>query len=200
MVPVVQTRQEVRKAFRNKRLALNSEQQSLAAKALVEQFKTQGLFQGTKNIAIYLSFNGEIDTKPLIEYLWSQQAKVCLPVLHPFAKGHLLFQHFTPKTKMAVNRFGIMEPVLDARCVCPLNELDILFTPLVAFDLKGNRLGMGGGFYDRTLAFMGQNKQIKALKIVGLAHEIQLTPELPIESWDIPLPYVLTSNKLYSFV
>ena len=69
----------------------------------------------------------------------------------------------------------------------PLNELDIIFTPLVAFDRQGNRLGMGGGFYDRTL----QQWQQKSFIPVGLAHQCQQVEKLPVETWDIPLERIL---------
>ena len=84
---------------------------------------------------------------------------------------------------MKQNQFGIWEPKLNVQNVLPLNELDILFTPLVAFDKQGNRLGMGGGFYDRTL----QNWQNKSFIPVGLAHQCQQVENLPTEYWDVPL-------------
>jgi len=194
-----ETRQSLRKAFRNKRLSLSNEEQTKAALGLVQQYQQNTLFQGAQNVALYLSFNGEIDTQPLIEYLWLLKRNVFVPILHPFCKGHLLFQEFSQHTKMGKNRFGISEPTLDVQRVCPLQNLNVICTPLVAFDLQGNRLGMGGGFYDRTLACL-KNKESKPLQaLVGLAHEMQLTNALPTETWDIGLPYVLTSNKLYCF-
>lgn len=194
------TRRHLRKIFRDKRLSLSKVQQTQAARKLVKQFKQLTLFHGAQNVALYLSFNGEINTQPLIDYLWSIKCRVFVPLLHPFCKGHLLFQEFSQHTPMHKNHFGILEPNLDVQQVCPLERLDVLFTPLVAFDLTGNRLGMGGGFYDRTLAgLVDENKNNQAI-VVGLAHELQLTSTLPSATWDIGLPYVLTSNKLYCFL
>ncbi|MFT5276930.1 MAG: 5-formyltetrahydrofolate cyclo-ligase [Glaciecola sp.] len=199
MTTKAQTRQGIRQAFRDKRLALSTEQQTSAACALVQQYKQSPLFEHATKVALYLSFNGEINTRALIDYLWSKQASVYVPVIHPFSKGHLLFQQYTASTPMICNRFGIFEPKLDSRFICPISALDILFTPLVAFDLKGNRLGMGGGFYDRTLASLGRTEVHAKPTLIGLAHDIQQTAELPIEHWDIPLPHILTSSKLHSF-
>jgi 5-formyltetrahydrofolate cyclo-ligase len=193
------TRQSLRKAFRDKRLSLSCEQQTIAAQGLVKQYQQNALFQGAQNVALYLSFNGEINTQPLIEYLWSMNRDVFVPILHPFCKGHLLFQEFTHDTKMRENHFGILEPTLDVQRVCPVEKLNVIFTPLVAFDLTGNRLGMGGGFYDRTLAGLKSSEQKRQPIVVGLAHELQKSAALPTETWDIGLPYILTSNKLYSF-
>nr|WP_297348099.1 5-formyltetrahydrofolate cyclo-ligase [uncultured Glaciecola sp.] len=193
------TRQSLRKAFRDKRLSLSTEQQTIAAQGLVKQYQQNALFQGAQNVALYLSFNGEINTRPLIDYLWSMKRNVFVPILHPFCKGHLLFQEVTHDTKMRENHFGILEPTLDVQRVCPVEKLNVIFTPLVAFDLTGNRLGMGGGFYDRTLAGLKSSEQKHQPIVVGLAHELQKSAALPTEIWDIGLPYILTSNKLYSF-
>lgn len=190
-------RKDLRQTFRNKRLALSTAQQMKAGKQLVSQFQEHAIFQNAQNVALYLSFNGEINTQALIDYLWSRKRNVFVPILHPFCKGQLLFQAYTPNTKMRQNQFGILEPTLDVRYVGPLEKLQLILTPLVAFDTSGNRLGMGGGFYDRTLVAL-QNKKHQAT-VAGLAHELQLTSTLPTETWDIPLPYILTSSKLYAF-
>ena len=97
-------------------------------------------------VALFLSFDGELDTQPLIDQLWRAGKKVYLPVLHPFSKGNLLFLHYHPHSELVVNRLKITEPKLDVRDVLPLSQLDVLITPLVAFDEQGQRLGMGGGF------------------------------------------------------
>ena len=196
----LETRKRLRKIFRDKRLSLSKEQQTQAAQQLLEQFQQLTLFHCAQNVALYLSFNGEINTQPLIDYLWSIKCRVFVPILHPFCKGHLLFQEFSQHTPMHKNHFGISEPRLDVQRVCPIENLDVLFTPLVAFDLTGNRLGMGGGFYDRTLAGLANANKNKQAIVVGLAHELQLTSTLPTATWDIGLPYVLTSNKLYCFL
>ncbi len=77
----------------------------------------------------------------------------------------------------------------------PLSKLDVLITPLVAFDEQGQRLGMGGGFYDRTL----QNWRDIGLQPVGYAHDCQGVERLPVEEWDIPLPAVITPTKVWQW-
>lgn len=121
-------------------------------------------------VAVFLSFDGELDTQPLIEQLWRAGKRVYLPVLHPFSAGNLLFLNYHPQSELVMNRLKIHEPKLDVRDVLPLSRLDVLITPLVAFDEYGQRLGMGGGFYDRTL----QNWQHYKMQPVGYAHDCQL--------------------------
>lgn len=146
-------------------------------------------------VAVFHSFDGELDTQPLIEQLWLSGKRVYLPVLHPFSPGNLLFLHYPPHSELVTNRLKIQEPKLDVRDVLPLSQLDVLVTPLVAFDEDGQRLGMGGGFYDRTL----QNWPSYGLTPVGYAHDCQRVKKLPVEEWDIPLPAVVTPSKVWTW-
>ncbi|MFC2552439.1 MAG: 5-formyltetrahydrofolate cyclo-ligase [Rodentibacter sp.] len=180
---IQQQRQQIRSQIRKTRANLTVFQQQLAEQSITQQALALIEQRQAQNIALYFSFDGEISTSSLINALWAQHKNLYLPVLHPFAKGHLLFLRYSPDTPMVKNQFGIWEPKLNVQNVLPLNELDILFTPLVAFDKQGNRLGMGGGFYDRTL----QNWPQKSFIPVGLAHQCQQLKQLPIEHWDVPL-------------
>ncbi|AKD38823.1 5-formyltetrahydrofolate cyclo-ligase [Pasteurella sp. P03HT] len=181
------SRQHIRRQIRQARQKLTALEQAQAEQAITKQALQLIETQHAQNIALYLSFDGEISTTLLIKQLWLQGKRVYLPVLHPFCSGHLLFLAYQADTAMEQNTFGIWQPKLNVQRVLPLDELDIIFTPLVAFDLQGNRLGMGGGFYDRTL----QNWQQKHFIPVGLAHKCQQVESLPCESWDIPLERIL---------
>ncbi|MFN6887014.1 5-formyltetrahydrofolate cyclo-ligase, partial [Proteus mirabilis] len=75
-----------------------------------------------------------IDTTPLITHLWDLNKQVCLPVLHPFRRHHLLFLRYAPTTQLVKNRFNIFEPPLNVNNIIPISDIDIIFTPLVAFD------------------------------------------------------------------
>ncbi|ENZ0347383.1 5-formyltetrahydrofolate cyclo-ligase [Morganella morganii subsp. sibonii] len=189
--PLLQSRHHLRQLIRNKRRALTPQQQTAAAQDLVQQITHHPGIDRADNIALFLSFDGEIDTRPLTEWLWSQGKHVYLPVLHPFSRHHLLFLAYRPDTPLIKNKFSISEPALDVTQVLPPQELDIMFIPLVAFDEKGGRLGMGGGFYDRTLA----DWQKKGFYPLGLAHDCQQVSELPVAEWDVPLPEVITPSR-----
>ncbi|GLP95519.1 5-formyltetrahydrofolate cyclo-ligase [Paraferrimonas sedimenticola] len=185
------TRQAIRQQMRDARRALSAEQQTQAEHQLATQLVNFCALKQLSRVALYLSFDGEIGTKAAIQALWQADVQVALPILHPFSQGHLLFIDYRPDTPMRCNRYGIQEPQLDCSAVIPLAQLDAIFTPLVAFDSRGNRLGMGGGFYDRTLA------SDHAPKAYGLAHPIQEQRALPVESWDQPLHGIITSDKIF---
>ncbi|BBN82699.1 hypothetical protein PA25_26840 [Pseudoalteromonas sp. A25] len=82
--------------------------------------------------------------------------------------------------------------------ICPLYELDYLLMPLVAFDHLGNRLGMGGGYYDKTLARY-YKEHMKKPELIGLAHDCQKVEQLPTEAWDVPLQQIITPSKFYQW-
>lgn len=187
MQTISQLRQQIRTEIRKTRQKLTALEQSQAEQNITRQALQFIEQRQARNIGLYLSFDSEISTRALIEALWLRRKNIYLPVLHPFCAGYLLFLRYQPDTKMIKNKFGIPEPQLNVQNIIPIDELDIVFTPLVAFDKQGNRLGMGGGFYDRTL----QNWQQKPFLPVGLAHRCQEVDNLPVESWDMPLFTVL---------
>ncbi|MFZ4833408.1 5-formyltetrahydrofolate cyclo-ligase [Rouxiella sp. Mn2063] len=186
-------RQSIRSEVRQRRKQLSTEQQQQFAMQIVEQVTQHEKIQQATTLSVFLSFDGELDTTPLIRHLWQQGKQLCLPVLHPFSSGNLLFLRYAPDTPLIRNRFNILEPALDITQMILLSEVDIVFTPLVAFDSHGQRLGMGGGFYDRTLQHWQENGPYP----IGLAHDCQQVAQLPVEEWDIPLPEIITPEKVW---
>ncbi|MBB1338320.1 5-formyltetrahydrofolate cyclo-ligase [Pseudoalteromonas sp. SR44-2] len=192
-------RAQIRSEIRNTRKNLSNNQQIIAAQSLkmnfIQHLKSEKT-TNSKHIAIYLSNDGELDTSLLIKELWNLNHVVYLPIIHPFNGANLLFQRYEKNSPMRANRYGILEPKLNCSQICPLPALDYLLMPLVAFDKQGNRLGMGGGFYDRTLARLHEQNWQKP-QLIGLAHECQKVDVLPIESWDVPLKTIITPDKTY---
>ncbi|WP_371373855.1 5-formyltetrahydrofolate cyclo-ligase [Thalassotalea aquiviva] len=197
------SRPQIRQHIRQRRRQLSIAQQQDSAKKLCLQLCQHPRIAKARHIAVYLANDGEISLSPFIQWCWQQQKQVYLPVLHPFTQGNLLFLHYQQNTLLQPNSYQIPEPALDVRKVIPTNQLDVMITPLVAFDVKGNRLGMGGGFYDRTLASWFRESKDKAsadteaLYPVGVAHECQQVPVLPIDSWDVPLAEIITPKKTF---
>lgn len=188
-------RQDIRHHIRQLRRQIGDEQQQLAAVQAAERALNFAPLQQAKNIALFLSVDGELNTGPLIARLWQRKQNVYLPVLHPFSPGNLLFMRYDQQTALTINRLRIPEPPLDIRHLLPLAELDVMIVPLVAFDKAGQRLGMGGGFYDRTL----QNWPQHGFLPVGLAHDCQQVEQLPVAEWDVPLPALITPSKIWQW-
>ncbi len=185
-------RKTVRAARRNLSLKQQKQSSVLAAKSALDKLKQ---IQASK-VALYLTNDGELDTALLIEKLWQQGIQVYLPRLHPFSAGNLIFLQYEPKSALEKNSLGIWEPKLDITQMILPHQLDVVITPLVAFDRFGNRMGMGGGYYDRTLAnWQATGKPFP----IGYAHDCQQVSKLANQLWDIPLPFIITPTKNYSF-
>lgn len=191
------SRQQLRQHIRSLRRSLSAAQQQQASLDLVQQLLRRPELQQALHIALYLTNDGELDTTPLIQALWQQGKTLYLPLLHPVVPGYLVFQLYSPDTVLKPNQFGIGEPELNCSLLCPVDQLDLIFTPLVAFDAQGQRLGMGGGFYDRTLSQLKSDAKKPAL--IGLAHDCQQVEAVPTEAWDIPLPMICTPSKFLCF-
>ena len=187
----------LRKQLRHTRRNLSKQQQIQASMGLCRQLTTLPEFIYSQRIAAYIPNDGEIDPQPLIELAWRTGKRVYLPVLHPFKKGHLLFMEHVPNQILAKNRFGIPEPICEHDERCQPWILDLVLTPLVGFDEQGNRMGMGGGFYDRTLAFMNNHSRPRKPCLLGVAHECQKVKTLPNENWDIAMNGIVTDRNRY---
>lgn len=184
-------RHGIRQYMRRQRNALTDQMQLEAAKRLSQNVLSQPWYQRAKNIAVYLANDGEIDPIVFTSKALFRGKSCFLPSLHPIKKGQLWFGDY--QGAMIKNRFDISEPDPKQNSMLNAKQLDLVFMPLVAFDNSGGRLGMGGGFYDRTFEFLTKQASGKP-KLIGLAHHFQQVEQLPIESWDVPLSAIITDQ------
>lgn len=187
----------LRRQLRQRRRQLSRQEQREASMGLCRQLAQLPAFINSRRIAAYIPNDGEISVQPLMELAWRMRKQVYLPVLHPFRPGHLLFMRHEPGQPLALNRFGIPEPLCEQDSRCPAWTLDLVLTPLVGFDEQGNRMGMGGGFYDRTFAFLQSGRAPQRPRLVGVAHECQRVTTLPCERWDIGMEFIVTGKRIY---
>jgi len=155
-----------------------------------------GAFRRARRVAAYLPKGGEVDLSRLVTQAWSRCKRCYLPVVH---RGQLRFLPFEPDTPLRPNRFGIPEPSVPLRRQVAALTIDLVIVPLVAFDGQGNRLGMGGGYYDRTFAFAGRRRRWRRPLLIGAAYGWQRVPLLPSNPWDVPLHGVATETGVEWF-
>ncbi|QPG06321.1 5-formyltetrahydrofolate cyclo-ligase [Salinimonas marina] len=195
-MPAQPNRRELRQTLRAARNALTSAAQHDAAQAIAYHLTCLEAYTRAHTIAGYLANDGEPDLTPMLSQCWRDNKHTTLPVLHPFSKQHLLFLRYCSATAMTTNRFNIAEPILSCADIQLLNQHDMILMPLVGFDKKGNRLGMGGGFYDRSLAALPAGDKRPVL--VGIAHDCQQVDALPVASWDIPCDVIVTPAGVHN--
>ena len=194
---VVDSKPEQRQRLRAMRRALLPTQQTRAAALLAKRVSVSPMFRSARRIACYIPSDGEIDPRPLIQRMWRMRKHCFLPVLSRLFYDRLWFAPVTPRSVFTQNRFGILEPVTEPRRWLRAQELDLILVPLVGFDLEGNRLGMGGGFYDRSLEFLRERYYWMRPKLLGLAHDFQRLEALVPSPWDVPLQGIATDRAFY---
>ena len=166
-----------------------------AAETVANKVRALRAYRGAQRVAAYLAFDGELDMQPLLRMAWADGKDVYVPILR---KGQpMRFSPLRPDSPMAENHFRIAEPQEPESSWIDPHHLDLVLTPLVAFDAFCTRMGMGGGFYDRSFAYRLVPDHLSKPCLLGVAFELQRHPELPRRPWDIPLDAVITEQHLY---
>lgn len=191
--PVTPMPDQLREQHRQARAALGDESQHRHAKALSERLLALPEVQHARHIAAYIAIRGEISLAPAIKLLELTGAQIYLPVL----RGESM--HFAPwhsAQKLLKKGFGLLEPDAAEKDWRRATELDLVLAPLVVFDEHCNRIGQGGGYYDRTFSFRHNAPRRQPL-LLGVAHHSQQAPALPVQAWDVPLDMIATNRSLH---
>ena len=176
-------------ALRRREL-LSEEECIRKSRLVIERLKEQSEFKNAKTILCYVSFRREVHTHELIQELLEEGKKrICVP-LSNFPKKLIFPREITNfETDLEEGNFGILEPKANARKI-PLEEIDLVLAPGVAFDTCGNRLGYGGGFYDRFL------NQIPKTPAIALAFELQMIEQTHCEAHDCLVDKIITEKRV----
>lgn len=183
---------EIRRRIRRRRRALSVDDRRRAAARVTAVLGGLSIFMAARRVAIFSANDGEIDLAPATRY----HAGKCyyLPVVPPPGRRRMRFARVGPDTAFRANRYGILEPDVPARLLATAHELDLVLAPLVAYDRGGGRLGMGGGYYDATFAFLASRSCWHRPKLVGVAFSFQEVAHIDRDPWDIPLSAVVTER------
>lgn len=195
--PALLPRPQLRRMLRKARRALTRSQQRQASRGLYKQLAQQPAFRRAKHISLYLPTDGEIDPRLLLRAAQRRGKATYLPVLSAWPRTKMVFQRIRPGEKLKPNRFRILEPRANIARQRKVWALDLVLLPLVGFDDVGGRLGMGGGFYDRSLAYLARRTDWRKPTLLGLAHECQKVERLAQASWDVPLHATVTDKAWY---
>jgi 5-formyltetrahydrofolate cyclo-ligase len=151
-------------------------------------------FHRARHVAVFLAFDGEPSLEALAADALRRGKRLYAPVLRG---ATMTFRELKTSGSFEQNFFGILEPALgnaiDAR------KLDLVLTPLVAFDDRGTRIGVGRGYYDRRFAFLRHRTRWRRPKLFGVAYELQRVPALAASPWDVPLYGAVTEAAVRRF-
>ncbi len=180
-------RRQLRRQLRAKRRALPDAIRAQADRGIHAFIKSLPEYRRARRIALYLAFDGEPSLEALVEGARRHRKRIYVPVLRGMTMTFAELEH---GAKLAANFFGIMEPKVGAKI--DARDLDLVLTPLVAFDDRGVRVGVGRGYYDRAFAFLRHRSHWRRPKLLGVAYELQRVGSLTPSSWDVPLWGVVT--------
>lgn len=191
------TRPQLRRLLRKARRSLSAAAQKQAARHLYQQLAHHPAFRRARHIALYLPADGEIDPGVVMRAAQRRGKATYLPVLSAWPRTKMVFQRIRPGERLHPNRFRIAEPTANGKRQRKVWALDLVLMPLVGFDAEGGRLGMGGGFYDRSLAYLQCRQNWRKPTLLGLAHECQKVDRLPLASWDVVMQGTVTDKAWY---
>ena len=186
------THDDLRQRNRKLRAEISQENQAIAASRLFDRIIELPEYQLADRIAAYFAVNGEISLDPVIDHALAQGKQIYLPNLD---QQSLRFSPYFREQKMRINKFKLPEPDVSDNEMLQPGELDLVLAPLVVFDPDRNRIGMGGGFYDRSFAF--RKEGIDKPVLIGVAHDLQKVDVLIPEEWDVRLDRVVTDQARY---
>ncbi|MGH8091025.1 MAG: 5-formyltetrahydrofolate cyclo-ligase [Rudaea sp.] len=175
-------------------MQLPPRERAMAAAALAAMLEQLPEFLVDAHIAGYWAVRGEMPLHAAFASLRSRGQAYCLPLLAP--SDTLQFAPWTPATALRNNRFGIPEPDVPAVARLAPQILDVVLVPLVGFDRRGNRLGSGGGWYDRSFAFLRDAPRPARPILVGIGYHFQEVAKLDAQTWDIPMDFIATDREL----
>jgi len=179
----------IREAMLKKRESLpwlEMQGKSHQAVQLLQQLKQ---FHQARTLLIYLPIRNEIDTIPIIKTAWQLGKTVVIPVCQP--GNELLLSRINSFNELNEGVFGIPEPCANHLRPVAAEQVDLAVLPGVAFDLNGNRLGFGGGYFDRLLPLLRAD-----CPRLALAYDFQIVEVLPVKEHDIKMDIIVTENRI----
>jgi 5-formyltetrahydrofolate cyclo-ligase len=192
--PKSSAKRALRQQFLSERLALPESRRRLMNHQICGHVVRFMEDRARSRVSGFWSFKGEPDMAPALKVLHESGQQIYLPALEGDA---MVFRRWKPGTPMEANHFGIPEPH-DRERSAP-DALDWVFMPMLAFSATGTRLGMGGGFYDRTFSFLTSPASRRGPALIGIAYSTQEANSLPADHWDVPLDAVITDFGLREF-
>ena len=183
----------LRARYRSLRQHLDATSRTRKTQRINQRLEALAVLTTGQRIAAYLASPEEASIDAFIDLAWQRQQSIFLPCIDT-KHGHMTFAQHHPNAPLKKNRFGLLEPA-DRTDIAQARDLNCALVPLVAFDGHGNRLGMGGGYYDRFFAEPAERPTL-----IGVAFsEQKTTTPLPSEQWDVPLDMVVTDMTIEQF-
>lgn len=183
----------LRKNMLHKRRNMNTQNINSFSNKIMSTIMGLPQFKNSKNIMLYISFNNEVDTHPLATWCLANGKTVIAPYCLQNQRKIIPFEINNLTNDLTKSTFGVMEPkhnILKQAIMC---DIDLIIVPGVIFDIHGNRIGFGAGYYDRFLS-----NKTKTTTIIGIAYDYQIIDSVPTDKYDIPMDFIITEKRIIS--
>ncbi|MDH3430554.1 MAG: 5-formyltetrahydrofolate cyclo-ligase [Gammaproteobacteria bacterium] len=191
MTSAKNTMSRLRHSAIDARRSMSDEARANASSIICHKVIHSHEFMSCETIACYLPLADEVDPIDVIDRAWCAKKRIFSPVID--MRGNMIFRQLTPNTDLRRNNFGLLEPV--SGTVVTAKSIDLVITPVVAFDNEHHRIGMGGGYFDRSFYFLKHRKKWLRPKLLGVAFDCQEVEKFAPNPWDIPLYQVITERS-----
>ncbi len=192
---MVSCKEKIRTEKKLARSRLTDRYINTASRKICEYLVKSSHYKNSTKIGCYLSTRYEVQTGSIISLIYKDEKELFLPKIKP--NSEMNFVKTTKKTHFRRNKFGIKEP--ETKNISIESDLDLVVVPLVAFDARKNRVGMGGGYYDRKFEKLNTyecNMQNKEPILIGLGFDCQKTEEIRTEKWDVGLTCIISESGI----
>ncbi|MFO8191535.1 MAG: 5-formyltetrahydrofolate cyclo-ligase [Bacillota bacterium] len=184
-------KKKLRRLIIDRRDQLSEEQINEKSLQIAERLFCLPSYQNAETVMFFISFGSEVVTRPMVERAIEEGKATLAPKAKPKSRELVPSRILNWGEDLASGIYGIPEPKEEKLRSYPPDAIDLLIVPGVAFDHNGNRLGYGGGYYDRFFPLLKSK-----VPLVALAFEIQIVPSVPVESWDRAVDLIITESKV----
>jgi 5-formyltetrahydrofolate cyclo-ligase len=183
-------KRDIRKIIQNKRNSLPIRDRKKRSKIIAEKFFGTAYYNNSNNILIFYPFRSEVDVTIIIRHALKNKKNIILPRIHD--QELKLFYVDNLKKQLERGAYGIMEPTPSLCSPAKISDIDLVVVPGISFDKNLNRLGYGGGYYDKLLLHIPEG-----VKKIALCFDIQVVDSIPVSEHDIKVDILITDNKIY---
>lgn len=181
----------LRKNLLNQRKSMDIQNVTAFSNKIMSTIMELPQFINSKNIMLYLSFNKEVNTYPLIKWCFDNGKTVIAPYCIQDKREIVPFKITNLTSDLAKSTFGVMEPKHDLLEKANIEDIDLILVPGVVFDVNCNRIGFGAGYYDRFLPKIAKNTPT-----IGIAYDYQIIDEIPTGKYDVSLDFIITEKRI----
>lgn len=189
-------KKRIRLKLLKKRDAIPLELKVLKESSIEKKLFALDVFKNAQSLLMYVSFRSEVDTTKFLQDVIRMGKSLILPVVERESSSLALYK-IKDMSELASGYMGIPEPAVEESRRVTLRDIDLVVIPGTGFDVKGNRLGYGGGYYDRLLSYEAtQMSRAEHIPTVALAFEEQIGDEIPAEPHDIKVDIIITDKRI----